>query len=381
MQLTEAIGKSLLRDADIAVPAGEIATTAEQAREIAQRLGARVAIKAQIPAGKRGKQGGIQFADDPAAAFAHAAAMLGTTLAGYAVERVLVERAAQISRELYAAILNDAVSGGPLVLFSTAGGMDIEEVNAQTPEQIVRVPVDIRRGFSLADARAMLARTPLDESLRERVAALFDQLYRAYRSLDAELLEINPLIVDTRGELWALDAKISIDDSARVRNPERMRELSAALGVQGTPLERRAREHGLLFIELDGEVGVLANGAGLTLTTLDVVAHLGGRAANFLEIGGDAYTKATPALELVLSNPRVRSVVVNFCGAFAQTDVMAEGVIAAIEALKPTIPMFFSIHGTGEERAIALVRERLGIEPYDDMDDAVAAAIAAGRAA
>jgi succinyl-CoA synthetase beta subunit len=380
MQLTEALGKSLLRDAGIPVPAGETARSAEQARDIARRLGGRVAIKAQIPAGKRGKQGGIRFAGDPSSAGDAAGALLGTTLAGHAVDSVLVERAAQIAQELYAAILDDAGSGGPLVLFSTAGGMEIEEVHARNPEDVVRGAVDIRRGFTAADARTMLAHAALDQPLRERVAALLEQLYAAYRALNAELVEINPLAVDVHGELLALDAKIAIDDSARVRNPDRMRALAEALGVQGTALERRARDHGLLFIELDGDVGVLANGAGLTLTTLDVIAHLGGRAANFLEIGGDAYTKATIALELVLSNPRVRSVVVNFCGAFAQTDVMAEGVIAAVETLRPQVPLFFSIHGTGEERAIALVRERLGAEPFDDMDDAVRAAIAAAHA-
>ncbi|GAC1303715.1 MAG: ADP-forming succinate--CoA ligase subunit beta [Vulcanimicrobiaceae bacterium] len=381
MQLTEALGKSLLRDAGVPVPEGDAARSSEQAHDIARRLGGRTVIKAQIPAGKRGKQGGIRFADDPSAAADAARALLGTTLAGHAVEHVLVERAAHIAHELYAAILNDAVSGGPLVLFSTEGGMDIEEVHARSPERIVRRAVDIRHGFNADDARALLAATSLEGPVRERVAVLLAQLYATYRALDAELLEINPLAVDVRGDLYALDAKVAIDDSARVRNPERMLELARALGEQGTPLERRAREQGLLFIELDGEVGVLANGAGLTMTTLDVIAHLGGRAANFLEIGGDAYTKATPALELVLSNPRVRSILINFCGAFAQTDVMAEGVIAAIEALKPEIPMFFSIHGTGEERAIALVRERLGQEPFDDMDDAARAAIAAGRVA
>lgn len=381
MQLTEWLGKTLLRDAGIAVPDGSAAQSPEDAREIAQRLGTRVAIKAQIPAGKRGKQGGIRFADDPAAAAEAARTMLGTTLAGHVVRSVLVERAAQIAHELYAAVLNDAASGAPLVLFSMAGGMEIEEVHARTPEAILRATVDIRTGFAIADARTMLAGAALDERVRERVAALLVAMYAAYRNLDAELLEINPLAVDDAGELCALDAKVAIDDSARVRNPERMREFALALGEQGTELERRARDAGLLYIELDGDVGVLANGAGLTLTTLDVVAHLGGRAANFLEIGGDAYTKATPALELVLSNPNVRSVLVNFCGAFAQTDVMAEGVIVAIEALKPRVPLFFSIHGTGEERAIALVRERLRIEPFDDMDDAVKAAIAAGKAA
>ncbi len=207
-------------------------------------------------------------------------------------------------------------------------------------------------------------------------------LYDTYRDCDASLVEVNPLVLTGDGSVMALDAKVTIDPGSIVRQKPMLDGLPGGRPTEsGTDLEERGRALGLQFIELDGNVGVLANGAGLTMTSLDVVAHYGGSPANFLEIGGDAYTKATAALELVLSNPRVKSLLVNFCGAFARTDVMAEGVVKAIEELRPTLPIFFTIHGTGEDEAIALVRDRLGIEPYDLMDDAVKAAVAAADAA
>jgi len=201
-------------------------------------------------------------------------------------------------------------------------------------------------------------------------------LYRVYRLNDAELVEINPLAVTAAGAVVALDCKLVVDDSGLVRQP--------GLAERGAPepmtaLEARAAAAGLKYIELDGPVGLLANGAGLTMTTMDAIRHYGGNPANFLEIGGEAYTKALEALEIVLANPRVKSLVVNFCGAFARCDVMTEGVVRAWETLKPEIPVFFSIHGTGEAEAIALLRARLGLEPFERMDDAVKAAIVAAQ--
>ena len=202
------------------------------------------------------------------------------------------------------------------------------------------------------------------------------RLYDAYIGNDAELIEINPLVVTDNGEIVALDCKFVLDDSAAKRQ-----ETLAATGApeQLTTLEARARAVGLSYIELDGSVGVLANGAGVTMTTMDAISHFGGRAANFLEIGGEAYRLGREALELVLANPRVKSLVINFCGAFARTEVMVSGVIEAWEQLTPRVPVFFSIHGTGEDEAIALVRDRLGLEPFDHMDDAVKAAVGAAR--
>jgi succinyl-CoA synthetase beta subunit len=372
MNFEEHAAKPLLAAAGIAVPEGRLVTTAEEAAEAAQALGP-VVVKAQAPAGKRGKAGGIRPADGPAEAAAAAQAILGMEIGGHRIERLLVERRAAIEKEYYAAVLNDAESGGPLVLFSTAGGMEVEEVAASAPDALRRLTFDIRHGLSAADARGLAAGL-LPEAETDAVADLLARLARVYQDNDAELIEINPLAVTRDGGLVALDCKFVLDDSAVKRH-----EALAALGAPESlsVLEARGRDIGVKFIELEGDVGVMANGAGLTMTTMDVVSHYGGRPANFMEIGGEAYTKATEALELVLANPKVKSLVVNFCGAFARTDVMTEGVVRAWEALQPTLPVFFSVHGTGDVEARALLRERLGIEPFATMDEACQAAVEA----
>jgi succinyl-CoA synthetase beta subunit len=294
---------------------------------------------------------------------------------GWPVEKVLVEGQVPIARELYAAVLNDHASKGPMVLFSLYGGMDVEEATEKDPNAMLKLPVSIVDGLTAEGVKTMLADVDLG-AVKSDVEATLLKLYAAYRENDAELIEINPLVVTTDNQVIALDCKLTLDESAAGRRPE----LAAnAAAERKTDLEGRAAEADLKYIELDGEVGVLANGAGLTMTTMDVVAHYGGQPANFMEIGGEAYTKATTALGIVLDNPKVKSLLVNFCGAFARTDVMAEGVVKAWEELKPDIPIFFTIHGTGEEEAIALVKERLGIDSYDLMDDAVIAAVAAAK--
>ena len=234
---------------------------------------------------------------------------------------------------------------------------------------------DIRTGLDaeLLDG-ALPASLPCD---RAALAGLLDRLFRVYVESDAELLEINPLVVAKDGRLVALDCKLVIDDSAAAAPPRAGEDRHAR--ARSPRSRRAAKALGLKFIELDGTVGVLANGAGLTMTTMDAVRHYGGNPANFMEIGGESYTKAKPALELVLANPRVKCLLVNFCGAFARTDVMTEGVVAAWQALQPDLPIFFTIHGTNEDEAIALVKERLGITPFDLMDDAVKAAVEAAR--
>lgn len=373
MKLLEHQGKRLLADTGMTTPQGVVVTSPESAQRAAASLSARVALKVQVPSGKRGKAGGILFADTPAEAESAAKTLLGTEIGGSVVEALLVERCVDIQTELYAAVLNDPAGKGPLVLFSPDGGMDIEEAH-----RFRKLPVDIRKGLTEPDLRGLLSDLDQPPAVLDQLVAALSAMYRLYRAVDADLVEVNPLVVTADGKVLALDCKLSLDPGALAKHSELVAEFTTATPV-GTDLERRGRELGLQFIELDGEVGVLANGAGLTMTTLDAVNHFGGRPANFLEIGGDAYTKATPALNLVLSNPRVRSLLVNFCGAFARTDVMAEGVVAAIEELRPDIPVFFTIHGTGEEEAIRLVRDRLGITPYDLMDDAVQAAVQAAN--
>lgn len=375
MNFDEHAAKSLvLAPAGIPLPRGQICLTAKEAAQAVCAIGPAV-IKAQVAAGKRGKAGGIKPADTPEEAERVAAAILGMSIGDYKVERVLVEEQANIAHEFYAAVLTDTDARKPLVLFSTQGGMDIEEVAAATPDAIRRQHVDPDVEPGAVDFVSMLAGLQLGDA-QASVADILSRLYAAYRRRDAELLEINPLAQLGDRRVVALDCKFVLDDAAAYRQED---IVSVAAPAPMTALEQRGAENGLKFIQLDGNVGVLANGAGLTMTTMDVIRHFGGRPANFLEIGGEAYTKSAAALELVLSNPGVRSLIINFCGAFARTDVMAEGVVKAWQELKPAIPVFFSIHGTGEDEAIALVRARLGIEPYDLMEDAIQAAVRAAQ--
>ena len=373
MNFEEYASKPLLAASGIDVPRGRLAVTADEAAAAAREL-APVVIKAQVPTGKRGKAGGILPADNEAQAREAAGRILGMDIGGHLVERVLVEEQASIVSEFYAAVLNSPASKGPLVMFSSSGGMDIEEIAKTDADAIRETHVDIRVGFDGAAAGKMLSGLDLGEG-KDAVAAFLVKLYACYCQHDAELLEVNPLAVLSDGRLVALDCKFVLDDSGIKRQP--------ALQGSGTPepltdLEERGRDLGLRYIALDGSIGVLANGAGLTMTTMDVIAHYGGEPANFLEIGGEAYTLAKPALELVLDNPNVKSLVVNFCGAFARTDVMTEGVIDAWQALAPDVPVFFSVHGTGAEEAVAMLDSRLGVKPYATMDEAIVAAIAAG---
>jgi succinyl-CoA synthetase beta subunit len=375
MNLEEyAAKRHVLLPAGVAIPNGMVCTTPEEASAAVARIGPSV-VKAQVPTGKRGKSGGIKMANSAEEGAAAARAILGMNIGGSRVERVLIEERCPIERELYAAVLVDVGRRSPLVLFSTEGGMDIEEVAERKPDAIRRHVVDVGRGFGAPEAAALLEGMQLGAAT-DGVGDVLVKIYRAFCENDAELVEINPLAILRGGKVVALDCKFVLDDASTARQPDLAKVASPA---KMTVREERGASHGLRFIQLDGNVGVLANGAGLTMTTMDVIDHFGGRPANFLEIGGEAYTKAEVALDLVLSNPGVRSLVVNFCGAFARTDVMADGVVRAWEKLKPAIPAFFSIHGTGEDEAVKLVRERLGIEPYDLMEDAVKAAVEAAQ--
>jgi len=372
MNFEEYAAKPILAAAGIAVPKSKLAHDAATAGSIAQELG-RVVVKAQVPTGKRGKAGGIKLAESSDEARDHAKDILGMTIATHVVEKVLVEQCSDIKREFYAAVLNDPITKGPMVMFSTEGGMDIEEIAAETPEKLRKAAVDIRAGFDLEAARALVDGLSLDGA-EKAVAETLVKLYAAYAANDAELLEINPLVLTGDGGVIALDCKFALDDSGIKRQQE--------IAPKGTPdklteLEARGEELGIKYIELDGDVAVLANGAGLTMTTMDVVRHHGGAPANFCEIGGEAYTKATDALKMVLDKPGVKSLVVNFCGAFARCDVMMEGLLNAWEELKPDIPVFYSIAGTGDRVAIEMLKERMDMDPLPNMDAACKAAVEA----
>jgi len=375
MNFEEHAAKSLvLAPAGIPIPRGVLCVSAAEAAQATAAIGPCV-VKAQVPTGKRGKAGGIKLAGTPKEAEQMAGQILGMRIGDYIVERLLVEQQVKIVSEFYAAVLHDTQARKPLILFSTEGGMDIEEIAAEKPKAIRRLAVDIDKASSPVDIAGLLAGLDLGAA-EAQVGDILQKLYAAYRARDAELLEINPLALLADGRVVALDCKFVLDDASIFRQTQLAPHGSA--GAM-TDLERRGAEAGLKLIQLDGNVGVLANGAGLTMTTMDVIRHFGGRPANFLEIGGEAYTKSEIALDLVLSNPGVKSLVINFCGAFARTDVMADGVVKAWAKLKPKVPVFFSIHGTGEIKAVALVRSALGIEPYDFMEDAVQAAVEAAR--
>ena len=372
MNFEEYAAKPILTAAGITVPPGRLCHDVKAVREAAADIGPSV-VKAQVPTGKRGKAGGIKLADTPKEAEAAANDILGMSIGEYQVEKVLVEAQVPIAREFYAAILNHQESKGPLLLFSAEGGMDIEEISEKHPDKMAHLPIDIRDGLDDELLEHIFGLLDL-EAHKDTLVELFLKLYDAYRVNDAEMIEINPLALTKDDELVALDCKFIMDDSGVARRPELTKD---GVPEKLTSLEQQAKEHGLKFIELDGSVGVLANGAGLTMTTMDAIRHYGGEPANFLEIGGDAYTLGKPALEVVLANPNVKSLLINFCGAFARTDVMVEGLLEAWDVLKPDLPVAFSIHGTGEDEAIAMVKEKLGIEPFDLMDDAVRAAVEA----
>jgi succinyl-CoA synthetase beta subunit len=375
VNFTEYAAKAqVLAKAGIPVPQSVLCASPEEAAQAFAEIGPCV-VKAQVPAGKRGKAGGIKKADSADEARQAAAAILGMEIGGFPVESVLIERRAPIASEFYAAAMTDFAAAKPLLLFSIEGGMDIEEVAAAKPEAVFRLHVPLSHNLTSGEVRSWLTGAGLGAA-EEAVADILIKLHSAYLASDAELLEINPLALLEDGSVAALDCKLTLDDASAYRQSELAR---SAAPENMTALEKRAAEAGLKFMELDGEVGLLANGAGLTMTTMDVIAHFGGRPANFLEIGGEAYTKSETALGLVLAHPRVKSLVVNFCGAFARTDVMADGVTAAWQKLNPQIPVFFSVHGTGEDEAVRMIRERLGSEPYDLMEDAVKAAVEAAR--
>ena len=372
MNFEEYAAKPLLSLGGINIPEGRLVKKSAEAFKAASDLG-KVVIKAQVPVGKRGKAGGIQMADTGASARAHAESIIGMDIGGFEVNKVLVEQQFNIEREFYAAVLNDPASKGPIILFSTEGGMDIEEITFSRPDRLRKLEVDIRAGIDHTQLFSLIEGLSLD-GLESSIADVLFKLFQIYQANDAELIEINPLIVTSDKELVALDCKFVMDDSGIKRQEK--------LAKSGTPeklsnLEEKGEQNSIKYIELNGDVGILANGAGLTMTTMDVVRHYGGKPANFCEIGGEAYTKAKIALGLVLEKPGVKSLVVNFCGAFARCDVMMEGLLNAWDELSPDLPVFFSIAGTGDEEAISMLKARLGLDPFSDMDAASKAAVEA----
>ena len=348
MDLFEYQGKELLRKFEVPVPEGRVATTAEEAAQATERLGGRVVVKAQVQVGGRGKAGGIKLAESPDEARRVADQILGMDIKGHVVKRVLVERAGDIKSEYYCSFLLDRSERQFLGMMSAKGGMDIEEVADTDPDAIARVHIDPLLGISDFHARELVFGSGIDEEARKEAIALLPKLYRAFVELDASLVEVNPLVLTGEGRVVALDAKVSLDDSAFYRHPN-FEELKAVHEVPEQ--ERIAKEKGLNFIKLDGDVGIIGNGAGLVMATLDVVKAAGGEAANFLDVGGGAGADVlSTALEVITSNPEVKSVLINIFGGITRCDLVAEGIIDALGRLDVKVPIVVRLDGTNAEQ-------------------------------
>jgi succinyl-CoA synthetase beta subunit len=355
MDLYEYQGKQLFSRFGIPVSDGQIVNTPEEAREAAERLGGPVMVKAQVLTGGRGKAGGIQGPATPDEAEAHARTILGMDINGHVARRVWIERASNIAREYYMSMTFDRGAKSTLVMLTTAGGIDIEEVAESTPERIARVHVDPLTGFQPFHARSLCFAAGIPAAEMRQAADILARAYRAYVETDAMLVEINPLIVTPEGELRALDSKYTVDDNALYRHPDiaAMRDLDA-LDAQ----ERMARERGVTYVKLDGTIGIIGNGAGLVMSTLDVVAGAGGTPANFLDVGGGAQAdEIVTAMEVLLSDSKVQAVLFNVFGGITRCDEVARGVLTALERLDVRVPMVVRLDGTNDVEGRAILAE------------------------
>jgi len=353
MDLLEYQGKQLFARHGIPVPAGEPARTVEDAVAAANRVGYPCAIKAQVQVGGRGKLGGIKIAENEAAAREHAQAILGMDIKGLTVREVWIEAASTIEAELYASFVFDRGAKAPLAMLSTRGGMDIEAVAEETPEAIATLHVDPLLGFQPFHGRRLAYEAGVDADLVRPIGAFLQRLYGAFVAEEAMLVEVNPLIVTPERTLIALDAKVTLDGNSLYRHPDNaeLRDLSSE-----DPQERMAKERDLTYVKLDGNIGILGNGAGLVMSTLDVVAQHGGAPANFLDAGGGAKAEAiTAAVEVIIWDPGVRAVLFNIFGGITRCDEVARGLIEAFEQIKPEVPFVVRLDGTNGEEGRALL--------------------------
>jgi succinyl-CoA synthetase beta subunit len=378
VKLHEYQAKQLLARAGIAVPEGRIATTPEEAEEAARTLGGTVVVKAQVLAGGRGKAGGIKVAKTPNEAREHAAAILHMRIKGLLVRKVYVERAAQIAKELYLGITLDRDRRRPVVMLSTVGGMDIEEVAATTPERIARGWPDPVIGLLPYQARALCFEAGVPAEQRSAVVDIAQRLYGVYAKTDAMLIEINPLFIQSDGSVLAGDAKLDIDDNALYRQAE-LRDWKEVSPDE--EVEERARALGFSYVQLDGDVGIIGNGAGLVMSTLDAVKNAGGRAANFLDVGGGAKEAVVKsALEIVLANTRVRCVLINIFGGITRGDEVAKGILSVIAQHPPAVPLVIRLSGTEAEAGRKLLKGA-PLESRATMDEAALEAVRLARKA
>jgi succinyl-CoA synthetase beta subunit len=355
MDLLEYQGKQLFAEHGVPVPEGRHATTPEDARAAAEELGFPVVIKAQVQVGGRGKAGGIKVAKDSGEAESHARAILGMDIRGLTVHEVWVEKASDIAAEYYAAVVFDRSARKPLVMLSSMGGMDIEEVAEQHPHAIARLHVAPLVGFLPFHGRRLAFESGIDADVIRPVGAMLAKLYDVFVATDAMLVEVNPLIVTGDRQVVALDAKVTVDDNALPRQPQvaEMRNPSAE-----DPQEQMAKEKGVTYVKLDGEIGILGNGAGLVMSTLDVVAQAGGRPANFLDVGGGAKAEEiVAALEVLLSDQKVKAVLFNIFGGITRCDEVARGILQALEQIDVRVPIVVRLDGTNDEEGRRILAE------------------------
>jgi len=377
MKIHEYQAKAILARHGVPVPRGEVAFSAAEAGDIARRLGTNVVVvKAQIHAGGRGKGGGVKLAKSPDDAEKIAAAMIGMTLVthqtgpdGRVVSRVLIEEGLQMQRELYFSLLLDRAAGKPVMMASAAGGMDIEEVAAKTPEKIVRVHIEPGVGVVPFEARQLGFGIGLDGAHVNTFVTLATSLYEAFVATDASLLEINPLVVTQSGDLLALDAKMNFDDNALYRHTDirDLRDLN-----EEDPLEIEASKFSLNYIHLDGNIGCMVNGAGLAMATMDIIKLAGGEPANFLDVGGGANAEQIRnAFKILMSDKKVKAVLINIFGGILRCDVLAQGVIAAVKELGVRVPIVIRMEGTNVDDGKKLLKEsKMNFTTADSMDEA-----------
>ena len=394
MNIHEFEAKGLFRRAGIKVPQGTVCDSATAAAEAARSLGGgKAVVKAQIHAGGRGKGAiigsdnvrGVRVVDSPEAAASHATALLGKRLRthqtmpeGQVVKRVLVEAASDIAKELYAAVVLDRKSGRISFIVSTEGGMDIEQVAANTPDKICRLAIDPVTGFQPYHARRLTDALALQGDTAKQAADLLTKLYAFYLDYDASLVEINPLVVTGKGDIVALDAKLNFDDNALFRQPD----IAALRDVdEEDPKERDARDANLSYVALQGNVGCLVNGAGLAMATMDIIKKSGGEPANFLDVGGGATAEmVTTAFKIIMRDPSVRAILVNIFGGIAKCDVIAEGVITATREVNLQVPLVVRLEGTNVEKGKKMLADsKLKILAADDMKDAAEKAVRASK--
>jgi succinyl-CoA synthetase beta subunit len=355
MDLLEYQGKQLFARHGLKVSQGRAVTSVEDAIVAADEVGYPVVVKAQVLIGGRGKAGGVKLASNESEAREHAANILGMDISGHVVRTLWIEHASDIASEYYASVLLDRSAKQPLVMFSTEGGVDIEEVAEKTPEKLIRQHVDALDGLSHAQAVQIATVGGADEDVVDGVADALVALYQVWLGEDATLAEINPLIVTPEREVKALDSKVSLDGNALYRHPDNQ---GLSDRENEDPLERRAKDEGVQFVKLDGDIGILGNGAGLVMSTLDVVAQAGGAPANFLDAGGGSNAETIEqAVDLILANDAVKAVLVNIFGGITRGDEVAKGLIAAFEAIKPAVPFVVRIDGTNDVEGRRLLQE------------------------